>query len=255
MTKALRSSPVPLYLQIEEDVRSRIRAGELRALDRVPSELELAEGFGVSRMTARKSLDRLVGEGMLFRRPGKGTFVSPAKIAHSASTQMSFSAAMRALGLRHMTRVLDAGLVPAPDTIAAALRQPQGSPVAFVRRLRLVEGEPAAVHLAFLPHSLAGVLDRDLTGSLNELMTEMGARVCDARDTIEAVTATVEDAKLLGVRKNSPLIRIEGIGVSASREPLRYTEALYRGDRFRFGVGTEHDARGLVVELKPDGAR
>jgi len=254
MTKALRSSPVPLYLQIEEDLRSRIRAGELRPLDQVQSEIELAESFGVSRMTARKSLDRLVGEGLLFRRPGKGTFVAPEKIAHSASTRLSFSAGMSSLGLRMATRVLDAGLTPAPDAIATALRLPRGTGVAYVRRLRAVEGEPAAIHLAYLPPRLAGVLDEDLEGSLNELMIRAGARVSHARDTIEAVSATGEEAKLLGVRKGSALVRIEGVGLSASLEPLRYSEALYRGDRFRFGLAGEGEAADLRVEVKVDDA-
>jgi GntR family transcriptional regulator len=254
MTKGLRASPVPLYLQIEEDIRSRIQAGVLRPLDQVLSESELAEAFGVSRMTARKSVDRLVSEGLLFRRAGKGTFVAPEKISHSASTQISFSGAMQALGLHHSTRVLEVGLAPAPKSIASALRQPEGTRLPFLRRLRYVEGEPAALHLAFLPPSLASILDEDLEGSLNELMTNAGARVCAARDTIETVPATTEDAKLLGLRRGAPLFHIEGVGLSASLEPLRYTQALYRGDRFRFAATTASDARGLLVQIKRDGS-
>lgn len=250
MTKGLRSSPVPLYLQIEEDVRSRIRSRELRPLDRVSSEFELADSFGVSRMTARKSLDRLVEEGLLFRRPGKGTFVSQAKIAYSASTQLSFSDAMHALGLEVTTRVLDAGLIHGPAAIARALRAPEGTELALIRRLRLVEKEPAAIHSAFLAPRLAAILSEDLSGSLNKLMTRAGGRVSHARDTIEAVAATAEEARLLKVPKGSPLTRIEGIALSAAREPLRYTEALYRGDRFRFGLGTDGDSPDLRVEFK-----
>jgi GntR family transcriptional regulator len=255
MTKGLRSSPVPLYVQIEEDLRSRIRSGELRPLDQVSSELELAESFGVSRMTARKSLDRLVDEGLLFRRPGKGTFVSQGKIAHSASTRLSFSHAMHDLGFRVTTRVLDAGLIPGPAAIARALREPEGNELALVRRLRLVEGQPAAIHAAFLPQRLAGLLDQDLTGSLNDLITAAGARVLHARDTIEAVTASADEARLLKIAKGAPLVRIEGVGLSAGLEPLRYTEALYRGDRFRFRLGTDGDSRDLTVEVKLDEAR
>lgn len=244
-----RSSPVPLYIQIEEELRERIRSGALRPLDRVPSEAELSEGFGVSRMTARKSLDRLVGDGLLFRKAGKGTFVAAGKIAHSASTRMSFSAAMDALGLDHSTTVLEAGLGPAPPGIATALREPAGASVVFVRRLRSVGGEPAAIHLSYLPPWLGDILDADLTGSLSEAMTRLGAQVAETQDTIEAVSATGEDARLLGVERGSTLLRIEGVGLSLAGEPVRYTEALFRGDRFRFGL-TSNVGNDLRVELK-----
>jgi GntR family transcriptional regulator len=244
-----RASPIPLYIQIEEELRALIAAQELPPYAQVPSEAELSERFGVSRMTARKALDRLVGDGVLFRQPGKGTFVAPPKIAHGPSQQLSFSAAMRALGLRHETRVLEAGMVPAPSPVALALNLPFGSPAVFMRRLRIVEDLPAALHISYLPARFAILLERDLTGSLYELMANLGARVEQARDTLEAVLATGEDARLLGVQPGAPLVRIQGIGYSAAMEALRYTEALYRGDRFRFGIDTTRPA-DLRMELK-----
>jgi GntR family transcriptional regulator len=244
-----RQSHVPLYIQIDEELRSTIRSGELSPLSQVPSEVELAERFGVSRMTARKALDRLVGDGILFRQPGKGTFVAAPKIVHGPSQQLSFSAAMRSLGLSIETRVLDAGSAPAPGGIGLEFGLPRGTRVVFLRRLRVVEGEPAAIHLSYLPPRFAPILDRDLTGSLTELMASLGAEVEEARDTIEAVLARGDDARLLGVASGSPLVRILGLAYSSSLEPLRYTEALYRGDRFRFGVDTTRPP-DLRIELK-----
>ena len=119
----VRASPVPLYIQIDEELRGQIESGELGPLAQVPSETDLAEHFSVSRMTARKALDRLVADGMLFRQPGKGTFVAPTKIAHGASQGLSFSAAMKAQGLRCETRVLEAESIKAPSNVAS------GSPV------------------------------------------------------------------------------------------------------------------------------
>jgi GntR family transcriptional regulator len=249
----VRGSPVPLYLQIEEELRGLVKSGELPALSRVPSENELTERFSVSRMTARKALDRLVADGILFRRPGKGTFVAPPKISHGPSQQLSFSAAMRALGLRHDTRVLEAGLMPAPQPIASALGVRGGTPVVVVRRLRLVEGEPVAIHFSHLPPTYANLLDGDLRGSLTDLMLSAGARVAHSRDTVEAVVAAAEEARLLGVSIGAPLIRIEGVAFSSSGEPLRYTEAIYRGDRFRFTIDTAEPA-DLKVELKSEAA-
>jgi GntR family transcriptional regulator len=245
----VKDSPVPLYLQIEEEVRARIEQGSLAALGQVPSEAELSEEFSVSRMTARKALDRLVAEGILFRRPGKGTFVAPAKISHRASTQLSFSAAMEALGRTHSTRVLEAAIVPIPARVANHLEIDAGGQVVSLRRVRFLEDDPVAIHAAYLPVRYAGVLEGDLSGSLTELMRAEGARIADARDFVESVQATAEQARLLGVSAGAPLLRIEGTAYAANMEPVRYTDALYRGDRFRFGIDTQRPA-DLHVEIK-----
>lgn len=245
-----RASPIPLYIQIEEEIRGSIDSGQLGEMARVPSEIDLAEQFHVSRMTARKALDRLVGDGILFRRAGKGTFVAQPKIAHGPSQKVSFSAAMRALGLRLTTRVLDSGVQRAPSHIARALELPAGSNVVFLRRLRIVAGEPAAIHASYLPPQFASVLEGDLTGSLTQLMIRAGARVAEAKDTIEAVAAAGDEAELLGVRAGTPLILIEGVAYSSAGQPLRYTSALYGGGRFRFTVDTSGPAQISVEALQ-----
>lgn len=247
-------SRIPRYIQIEEELRGLIASEQLNPNARVPSEAELSRRFDVSRMTARKALDRLVGDGVLFRQPGKGTFVAPPKIAHGPSQQLSFSAAMRALGLQYSTRLLESGMVRAPSHIALALNLPLGSPAVFMRRLRNVENLPAAIHMAYLPPRFAPLLEADLTGSLYELMAGLGARVAEARDTLEAIAATREDAQLLKVPPGSPLIFIQGVAYSSTLEPLRYSEALYPGSRFRFGIDTTRPA-DLQMEMKRDNGR
>jgi DNA-binding GntR family transcriptional regulator len=87
---------------------------------------------------------------------------------------------------------------------------------------------------------MAPLLERDLTQSLYGLMVSVGARVEHARDTIEAVAATGKDARLLKVAAGAPLVFIQGVAFSGAMEPLRYSEALYRADRFRFAVDTTH---------------
>jgi GntR family transcriptional regulator len=243
----VRASPVPLYIQIEEELRGQVESGELGPLAQVQSETELAERFSVSRMTARKALDRLVGDGMLFRQPGKGTFVAPAKMSHHPTQGLSFTAAMRAQGLETETRVLEAALVRAPLNVARALGLAPGSQVVFMRRLRIVGGNPAAIHLSYLPGRLSALLDLDLTGSLSDLMGAIGARVERSEDRVEAVAATGEDASLLGVRGGAPLIFIRGTAFSGTGEPVRYSEALYPGDRWTFHVDNTRE-----VDLRPE---
>jgi GntR family transcriptional regulator len=229
-----RNSPVPLWLQIEEDLRGQIDSGQLSPAGQVPSEIELANKYGVSRMTARKSVDRLVSEGFLFRRAGKGTFVAPPRLAHPASTQTSFSAALAAMGLTVTTKVLHAGLVPASPHLALELSLRAGDLVVHISRLRIVDGQPAAIHTTNLPQRFAGILAYDLTQSLMRAMNKEGASATVTRDTLEAILANRSDARLLEVPEGAPLMRLQSVGFSSVMEPVRFTDSLYRGDRFRF---------------------
>ena len=247
----LRASPVPLYIQIDEELRGQIESGELGPLVQVPSETDLAEHFSVSRMTARKALDRLVADGMLFRQPGKGTFVAPTKIAHGASQGLSFSAAMKAQGLSCETRILEAETIRAPSNVARALSLSSGAQAIFLRRLRLIDGEPVAIHLSYLPARLSALLDADLSGSLADLMSHVGARVERSEDRVEAVLATGEEARLLKVHEGSPLVLIRGTAYSAGNEPVRYTEALYPGGRWQFSIQVTNEV-DLRPQLKTD---
>ncbi|MEG2417310.1 MAG: GntR family transcriptional regulator, partial [Eubacterium sp.] len=80
MEKIRRENPKPLYVQLEELIRNKIEEGEWKAQTAIPSESELNRMFGVSRMTIRSACSQLVQEGLLYRVPGKGTFVADAKI-------------------------------------------------------------------------------------------------------------------------------------------------------------------------------
>lgn len=249
----LARGPIPLYLQIEEIIREQLVSGELQPNDRVPSETDLSQNLAVSRMTARKAIDNLVSEGLLFRRPGKGTYVSPAKIAHGLSTQLSFSAGMEQLGLSHETKVLRAELVRAPHRAAHSLGLADGTPIVAIERLRIVEGEPVALHQADIPGEYAAILDADLTGSLTKAMEDVGATVASARDSVDAVLAEPDAAEDLEVSPGDPLVHLEGVAFSAVRRPLRYTNALYRTDRFLFSIDSESTDLTIEFRTGPDG--
>lgn len=231
---ANRHSAVPKYIHIEQDLQRMIRDRELGVGDKVPSEVDLADRYGVSRMTARKAVDGLVSTGVLFRKQGMGTFVSPLRIHHGLSTRLSFSAAMDSLEMRHSTRVLVAGLAKAPAAVLSSLDVPSSARVLHIKRIRMVEEEPVALHETFLSSSYSAILDSDLTGSLTAAMAAVGARVATARDTVSAGLANEEHASLLATRVGAALLEIHGIGYGDDGRPLRFTEAFYRGDRFAF---------------------
>ena len=230
-----RRSPIPLYVQIEQGIQGLIVQGELGVGDKIPSETDLAEHYRVSRMTARKAVDRLVSSGVLFRKQGKGTYVnSQRRIQHGLSTKLSFSAAMDSLGLQHSTRVLIADVVQAPTHILAALRETGTGRAIRIKRVRMVAGEPVALHETFLPSAYSLILEEDLSGSLTRAMIAVGARVVTVRDTVSATLANDLHASLLNTDVGAALLEIQGLGFGDDGSPLRFTEAFYRGDRFTF---------------------
>lgn len=229
-----RRSPIPLYIQIEQGIQGLIVQGELGAGDKIPSEIDLAEHYRVSRMTARKAVDRLVSSGILFRKQGKGTYVNSQRIQHGLSTKLSFSAAMESLGLQHSTRVLVSDLVQAPTHVLAALRETGSGRAIRIKRVRMVAGEPVALHDTFLPSAYSLILEEDLSGSLTRAMISVGARVVTVRDTVSATLANELHASLLNTNVGGPLLEIHGLGFGDDGSPLRFTEAFYRGDRFTF---------------------
>lgn len=107
--------------------------------------------------------------------------------------------------------------------------------------------------MSYVPARHASILQGDLAGSLTDLLIPAGARVAYTNDTIESVLASGDVARLLHVQAGSPLVFINGVAYSQDLEPLRHSEALYRGDRFRFRVDTT-GSPDLRMEHKADDA-
>src|ERR1700687_2665493 len=118
MSAIYRNSPLPRYYQLKEIMRERVRAGEWKPGDLIPSERELGETYGISRMTARQAITDLVNEGLFYREQGKGTFVSRNKITQQLIRLTGFSEDIKARGQRPGSKIISAKMVPADETIA-----------------------------------------------------------------------------------------------------------------------------------------
>ncbi len=236
------SGPVPKHSQLREILLELIESTG-PAHTAVPSERDLGQRFGLSRMTVRQAVDALVAEGRLYRVPGKGTFVAPAKFVMPLQLT-SFTEDMRARG--HVPGAVDLGrhYVPATDAVAEALDLRPGDPVVVIERLRTADGEPMAIERAHLPGALVpGLLEQSLQGrSLYAVLQEQYGLVLDHGDqTIEAVAASAEDAELLHVPRGHPVLLLVRYS-SAGGRPVEHVVSTYRGDRYRLRVGLQSPA-------------
>src|SRR6266513_39474 len=122
MSAIYRNSPLPRYYQLKEIMRERVQSDEWMPGDLIPSERELGEQYGISRMTARQAITELVNEGLFYREQGKGTFVSRHKITQQLIRLTGFTEDIRARGQRPGAKVLSARMVPADEATAEKLR-------------------------------------------------------------------------------------------------------------------------------------
>jgi GntR family transcriptional regulator len=150
----------PLYVQVERRIEDLLLQGRYKAGDRIPPEAELVKALGVSRVTVRAGLTRLVERGLLERRRGSGTFlVRPpggARLQSGLERLESYTVHAERLGLKLDSRELSIEAVRAEPDEAAALEVPEGSPLVKVSRVLLVEGKRAAWMVDVVPEEVIG---------------------------------------------------------------------------------------------------
>jgi GntR family transcriptional regulator len=142
---------------------------------------------------------------------------------------------MHQRGLTPKTRVLFRGLVPAPEDIAEHLDIQIGEELARLERLRLADDEPMSIEESYLVHrTFPGVLDEDyaLVPLRETLRQKFGILIIRARQVIQSVLATAEQARLLTLPAKSPLLLIERVSFSEQNQPVEFLRIYYRGDRY-----------------------
>ena len=216
------------HVQIREYVRELI-AGEHPGAS-APSERELVQKFSCARATVRQALDALVGDGLLVRSPGRGTFV--ARPPRAPSPVLGFSEEMARRGMQATSETLLLGREKAGPTIAGALGVSPGTPVVHWRRLRCGDGVPICVEDVYLDEKIVpGLLDRSVPPSLYADLASRQLRPSWVDDTFRADVANIEEATLLGLSVGMPVLRRQRKSVVGDRY-IEVCRSVYRADRY-----------------------
>jgi len=230
-----RGSPVPLYYQLKEIFRSWISDGKFDSDGRFPSESELQERFGVSRMTVRRALSELVHEGFLVREQGRGSFVVKPRMQEQLTRLTSFTEEMQRRGLLTESKILNFEIV-IDEEVAQKMEIPADEELVRLQRVRLVEGEPIALQTNFVRHRFCpGLAEHGLIGgSLYETLEVVyGLHLERALQTVEAKPADQYEAKLLGLGVGQPVLFFNRLTYLRDGTPIEYVCSTYRGDRYR----------------------
>ena len=199
---------LPLYLQLARHLRGQINSGRYGHRDALPGERELAERFGVSRVTVRKALKELLDEGLLQQRQGAGTFVNRGPIVEQRlSTLTGFSEDMGSRGLAAGSLWLHRAVALATPEEALALGLSPGTQVSRLQRLRTANGIAMAVELAVLPTRFLAD-PNEVQGSLYDTLRRKGIVPFRALQRLSAIQLTVEHAEQLGVPEGAAALYI-----------------------------------------------
>ena len=233
------SYPIPMYYKLYKQLKERILKGYYSS-GKLPTEKELCEEFNVSRMTVRKALERLVIEGLIERKKGKGTFIRNVQGEEHLTKLTGFTEEVGENRVK--SKVLVNKLVRVPPEAKNVFNLPEGSPVVMLKRIRYIDDTPVAVEEAYLNPvvdvRILNILEKDMSKeSLYKILrNEIGITLEKADEIIEVTELSGQQARLLNLKKGKCALLRKRYTYTTDGQCVEYVVSLYRGDKFKFRV-------------------
>lgn len=229
-------SQVPMYIQIEENLKERIRLAQYKVGESIPSERELAERFEVSRMTVRQAVTNLVNNGLLYREKGRGTFVAMPKFEQPLTGLTSFTEDMKARGRKPGSILLQFEKMIPSFEITNELQLQQHEEVFYVVRIRTADDKPMAIERTYIPVKIYPSLDEEkIQASFYELIKkENENHIGNAIQQMEAAIVSKEDKDYLQISSTAPVLIMKRTSFLVTGVPFEIVRSTYRADRYKF---------------------
>ncbi len=252
MRKVQKNNPLPLYYQLKEILIELIDNEELKPGDAIPAERELCEMHGISRMTARKAIEDLSIEGLVYREQGKGTFVAEPKMKQQLSQLKGFTEQMEEKGLETSTNILSFVVKDATKKICKHLNLTDNKAVIEIKRLRYVENEPVAFETVWLPFNMCSTLTKDnLEGKslYKTLRQKYGYNFDLAKQSIEPIVINEYESKLLNIEPKAMALLFRRTTFLDDGRVIEYTKTINRSDKYKYEVVLKSNSvRGSISE-------
>jgi GntR family transcriptional regulator len=243
-----RTSPLPLWAQLEVDLKSRLANGDFDD-GAFPTDLILTHEYHVSRHTVREAIRHLNKTGVLKRERGRGTVVNRAEFEQSLGTLYSLFQSIESNGVEQTSEVLELGIVQ--NALAAShLKVEENADLVLLARLRLAGGAPLALDRAWLPRAIAEpLLDADWAHTaLYSELRKIGSPVpTQGWERLTPIHPTAADRAKLDIAKSDAAFYLERLG-SHGEQPIEWRTTVIRGDRFRFVTDW---TSGTATALRP----
>ncbi len=230
----------PLYSEIERDLALQIRQGKFPTDAPIPTEVELCEIYGVSRITVRRAVERLVAARMIYRRRGIGTFVNPTDTGMKSLRLTGRIQDVLTFDRKLTARIFKRGFVAPPAAVRSAFGLAEREKLYCIAAINFLDRKPYAVTRSFLAQEFTGIAEKiRMQGgktSIRYLEELTGVRARSAEQTIEPKIARGQTANLLGVKSGVPILSATRIYFADSPRPLEAVIVDYHPERYQVYV-------------------
>lgn len=233
-----KASRIPLYLQLMEKIVEKIEMEDYEEHDQLPSERELCDIYGLSRITVRQALKELEHEGYIYKLHGVGTFVAPKSYDQNLAQLYSFTKEMEKLGKVPRTEVLSFSVISVDERLARKMRLKPLDEVYKVERLRIADNQPLMHETSYLPRKLfPSLTKRDLSERpmYDVFYEDYQIALTNATERFSATLIRKEESEYLEVDINQPAMLIKRYAYNHDKL-IEYTNSVARGDKFAYTV-------------------
>lgn len=243
MSKAEIDYKSPIYLQLREVIRSKIEDGEYLPGMAIPSENNLAETYGINRMTVRNGIDILVNEGILKRVQGKGVYVVSSKVERDLETLGGFTQTMIEKNTTPLTKVLIKELRKAGGKYSLIFGIKPEDDIYYIKRLCLADNDPVSLEEIFIPKYIVPKLEEIDLGvfSIYEVYDFYGIKIKKAYQTLDLTQLDQNDARMLGIDASLSVMLFECISYDEKERVIEFSRNYTRGDKCNFNVHFHKD--------------
>lgn len=228
-----RASPIPLHAQIAEPLARLIESGKLPPGTKLEDEVSMAERLEVSRPTARRALETLTNRGLIIRRRGAGTQVTPARV-HRPMKLTSLNDDLAQSGASPRTSVLEWQVEQVTPGVAATLGISEGTEVVRMRRLRMLGDEPLAILTNWLPSDIAPSRAELAEHGLYAMLRAQGIKISVGVQQISARLATMEEARLLSEPTGAALLTMQRTAYDDRNQAIEFGKHVYRASIYSY---------------------
>ncbi|GMQ57957.1 GntR family transcriptional regulator [Vallitalea sediminicola] len=248
-----KDSPVPIYYQIANNIKTRIINGEWNIGERIPSEFEFTSEYNVSRVTIRQSLANLEKDNIIYKIRGKGVYVknNASPLIHELGYPADVGTKMRQQGTNITSEILvleiDKNKIP---NIKSKLKLDEKDKVVYIKRIFSLDGIPISLSRAWLPlHKVPDIIEKGLISNRLSitLKNRYGYVPYKIENFIEANTPALVDMKLLNADYNTPTITFNSISYIEDGLPLEYSKVIWLGDKVKFHFNVQKDDNNNII--------
>lgn len=226
---------LPLYEQVRQDLLRRLAANEWPVETRIANEQQLMEQYGVSRITVRRAIEKLVQQGWLYKVQGKGTFVRQTNMSDAVFGLTGFSEQFQLGGKKVEFHLLEKSVAPLPAAFSNYFK-PRPTKTSFVRRLGLVDGVPFFIDRHWLPLDVASELNNDdwHDQSIYRALMSQGFVIDRGWQEMAAMSIEHDDAHELSLAAGTPVLRVRRVTYDVSGRAIEAAEAVYHPERHTY---------------------